>query len=111
VPGHRFTVALAIVGALAKARGGALRGLAMHELAATLSTDPLQVEPVVDTLVEMDWVALLDEDGAQRLVLLADPATTPARALIDAMLLAPSYAARPLRERWGVERMTLADLI
>jgi membrane protein len=111
LPGHRFTIALAIIGALARARSGSLRGLAMHELAAALSTDPLQVEPVVDTLVAMDWAARLEEDGAQRLVLLADPATTPARALIDAMLLAPSFAARTLRERWGVDRLMLADLI
>ena len=110
-PGQRFTIALAIIGALARARSGALHGLAMHELAASLSTDPLQVEPVVDTLVEMDWAARLEEDGAQRLVLLADPATTPARALIDAMLIAPTFSARTLRERWGVDRLMLADLI
>jgi membrane protein len=110
-PGQRFTIALSIIGALARARSGALRGLAMHELAASLSTDPLQLEPVVDTLVEMDWAARLEEDGAQRVVLLADPATTPARALIDAMLIAPSFGARTLRERWGVDRLTIGDLI
>jgi membrane protein len=110
-PGQRFTIALAIIGALARARSGAVHGLAMHELAEALATDPLQVEPVVDTLVEMDWAARLEEDGAQRLVLLADPATTPARALIDAMLIGPSFASRTLRERWGVDRLMLADLI
>jgi hypothetical protein len=31
--------------------------------------------------------------------------------LIDALLLAPAPAARALRERFGVERLSLADLI
>jgi membrane protein len=110
-PGHRFTIALAVIGALSRARSGKSRGLAMHELAAAMATDPLQVEPVVDTLVKMDWVARLAEEGGQRLVLLAEPATTPARPLIDELLLEPAQAARVFRERAGFDRLTLADLI
>lgn len=110
-PGQRFTLALAVLAALARARSGPARGLAMHELAAAVATDPLQVEPIVETLVGMDWVARLDEEGGQRLVLLADPPATSARPLIDALLLGPAPAARAMRERFGVERLTLADLI
>jgi membrane protein len=110
-PGHRFALALAVIAALARARGGNAHGLAMHDLAAVLGTDPLQVEPVADTLVEMDWLARLDEAGAQRLVLLADPAATPARALVNAMLLEATPSTRAFRERTGLERMTLADLL
>lgn len=110
-PGQAFTLALAVVGALARSREGPARGLAMHDLAGAVATDPLQVEPVVETLVAMDWVARLDEEGGQRLVLLADPASTSARPLIDSLLLGPAPAARQLRERFGVERLTLADLI
>jgi membrane protein len=110
-PGHRFALALSVIGVLALARSGALRGLAMHELAAALGTDPLQVEPVADRLVEMDWVARLEEEGGQRLVLLADPATTPARALVDSLLLESTPATKAFRERTGLERLTVADLI
>lgn len=110
-PGQAFTLALAVVGALARSREGPARGLAMHDLAGAVATDPLQVEPLVETLVAMDWVARLDEEGSQRLVLLADPASTSARPLIDSLLLGPAPAARQLRERFGVERLTLADLI
>ncbi len=110
-PGQRFTLALAVLGALARARSGPARGLAMHQIAAAVATDPLQVEPVVETLVAMDWLARLDEEGGQRLVLLADPAATSARPLIDALLLSPTPAARALRERFAVDRLTLADLI
>lgn len=110
-PGHRFTLALAVLRELARARSGAQRGLALLDLAAAVATDPLQVETVVDTLVAMDWVALLDEEEGQRVVLLADPLTTPARLLVDDLLLMPSAAARAFRERAGVDRLTLADLI
>jgi membrane protein len=110
-PGQRFTLALAVLGALARARSGPVRGLAMHEIAGAVGTDPLQVEPVVESLVGMDWLARLDEEGGQRLVLLADPATTSARPLIDALLLSPAPAARVLRERFAVDRLTLADLV
>ena len=110
-PGHRFALALAVIAALARVRSSNLRGLAMHELADVLGTDPLQVEPVVDTLVGMDWLARLHEDGGQRLVLLADPASTPARALVNAMLLEATPATRAFRERTGLERLMLADLI
>jgi membrane protein len=110
-PGHRFALALSVIGALARAKSGNARGLALHDLAAALGTDPLQVEPVVDALAAMDWVARLDEEGGQRLVLLADPATTPAHALVNALLLESSAATRAFRERTGLERLTLADLI
>jgi membrane protein len=110
-PGQRFALALAVIAALARAREGSARGLSMHELSSALATDPLQVEPVVDTLQLMDWVARLDEEGGQRLVLLVDPASTPARALVGALLLDATPATRNFRERTGLDRMTVADLI
>jgi len=110
-PGRRFALALSVIGALARERGGPARGLAMHEIAAAIRTDPLQVEPVVDQLVAMDWAARLDEEGGQRLVLLADPATTAARPLIDALLLEPAGPARVFRERAGIDKLVLAELI
>jgi membrane protein len=110
-PGHRFALALSVIGALARAKSGSARGLALHELAAVLGTDPLQVEPVVDALAAMDWVARLDEEGGQRLVLLVDPASTPARVLVNDLLLESSAATRAFRERTGLERMMLAELI
>ena len=110
-PGHRFALALSVIAALAQARSTAARGLTLPDLASTLGTDPLQVEPVVDTLQQMDWVARLEEDGGQRLVLLADPASTPARALVNALLLDATPATQAFRERTGLERLTLAELI
>jgi len=110
-PGHRFTQALAVIGQLARARQGAQRGLTLTELATAIATDPLHVETTIEQLLALDWAARLEEDGGQRLVLLVDPAMTPARLLIDEMLLAPGAGSRMFRERAGVERMMLAELI
>ena len=43
--------------------------------------------PVLETLVGLDLIGCLEEEGAQRLVLLGDPAETPA-APIDRRLAA-----------------------
>ena len=110
-PGHRFTLALSVVSELARARQAARRGLTLTELAAALSTDPLQVEPIVEALLALDWAARLDEAGGHRLVLLVEPAHTPARLLVDEMLLEPSPGARMFRERAGVESMMLGELL
>ena len=110
-PGHRFTLALAVVAELARAKRSQPHGRTLSELAAALSTDPLQVEPTVEALLALDWAARLDEDGGQRLVLLVDPATTPARTLVDAMLLEPGAATRAFRERTGIDRLMLGDLL
>ena len=74
-------------------------------------TDPLQIEPIVESLIEMDWVARLDEEDGPRVVLLADPANTPVRELVDALLLEPSAAASVFRARTGIERLTLGELL
>ena len=110
-PGHRFALALALIEALLHAKRGPARGLTLAELAASLSTDPLQVEPSVEALTALDWVARLDEDSGQRLVLLVDPTTTPLRALVDGMLLEPGAAVQRFRERSGIERLMLGDVL
>ena len=66
---------------------------------------------MIDSLVASDWVARLEEEGNQRLVLLCDPATTRASALIDLLLLGPDERVRSFRDRAGFERMSLADLL
>ena len=38
-------------------------GLTLAQLAASQRIDPLQVEPLLELLLRLDWVARLDEDG------------------------------------------------
>ena len=110
-PGWRFDLALAVLGRLQAARHGTRHGATLAELSAALQVDPLQVEPLLELLIEIGWAGRLDEDGAQRHVLLADPAATPAAPLIERLLLAPSALNRPLRERSGLPQLRLADLL
>ena len=109
--GYRFELALALLALLDAARHGGRHGSSLPELAEALRADPLEVEPVLELLVQLDWVARLDEGGTPRHVLLCDPARTPAQALIDALLLAPGSASRAFRERARLEAMTVSDLL
>ncbi len=110
-PGGRFGLALGVIGVLAEARRSERRGLDALQIAARLRLDPLQVEPILETLTQRDWLARLDEEGAQRYVLLCEPAQTPAAPLVDSLLLAPGERVAAFRARAGIERMTLADLL
>ena len=109
--GQRFATTVAVLRELDVARRGSARGLALDRIAERLRTDTLRIEPLVDTLIEMDWVARVEEEGAQRLVLLVDPATTPAAPLIDRALMSPTPATQQLRRRMALDTMMLADLV
>lgn len=110
-PGSRFSLALQLLGLLLAARRSPRRGLSLHEMAATLRHDPLQVEPVLDGLVHLGLAGRLEEAGEQRLVLLGEPASTPARPLLDTWLVLPDAATLPFARRAGLDGMTLADLL
>lgn len=110
-PGWSFTLAMSVLRQLHAARQTPQRGLSLEALAARLRIDPLQIEPLLDTLMAMDWVSRLDEEQAPRHVLLCDPATTPIGPLIDRTLLAPGAAAMSFRARSGLDAQTLAQLL
>ena len=110
-PGYRFDIALALLSRLAAARATERHGLSSVDLAGGLRTDPLLVEPLLDVLVELGWVGRLEEEGAQRHVLLADPEQTRAAPLIDRLLLAPTPEGQGFRTQAGVDGMMLAALI
>jgi membrane protein len=110
-PGHRFELAITVLRELALARSTSTHGLALDALAQRLRIDPLQLEPVVDALVALDWVGRLDEGGVQRHVLLADPAATKAQALIAQLLLDPSPVVRGFWHKAAFGELTLADVM
>jgi len=96
--GWRFQLAVEALQQLAMARSRPDKGLTVLQLAQALQADPLQVEPVMESLCGLDWVGLLDESlegGAARYILLADPDATPLQPLLQALLLpqadAPQY--------------------
>ena len=110
-PGQRFALALSLLRELDAARRQGARGVPALGLAAALHVDPLQVEPVLDALVALDWVGRLDEDGMQRHVLLIDPSQTPAQALVGQMLLQDQAGAAAFARQAGLATMRLGEII
>ena len=110
-PGMNLDVALDVLRGLRRSQARGDGGVASLLLAERLRLDPLQLEPVVDRLLAMDWIGRLEEAGAQRLVLLVAPAQTLARPLLQALLAEHSASLAPLWQRSDWERLTLADLL
>jgi membrane protein len=110
-PGARLQLAIAVLRQLEQARGASVRGLNAGELATALSIDPLQIEPILETLVGFDWVGRLAEGADPRFVLLCEPARTPAQPLLAQLLMEPSGASRGLWQRAGFETMTVRELL
>ncbi len=111
VPGWRFELAMAVLKLLDTARGAGAHGLTLATLATRLRADPLQLEPMLELLRGIDWVARLDEAGEQRHVLLADPARTPADALLRLTLLDPGPASEAFVSSSGWRQLTLRQLL
>jgi membrane protein len=109
--GWRFELALAVLARLQAARGAPRHGLTLPQLAADLHTDPLQIEPLLDLLVGLDWVGRLEDDGARRHVLLVDPAVTAAQALADELLLADTPLTAAARRAMRLGDVRLATLL
>jgi len=109
--GGRFALAVALLRELAAARRSQRHGLAIGELAARLRIEPLQIEPILDRLVLMDWAARLDEAGAQRHVLLCEPEATPLKPLVAAFLLDPEAEVGAFWQRAGFDTMSLGDVL
>ena len=109
-PGQRFALALRVLQALATHRGQSGAGVTLEVLSAELHVDPLQVAPTLEMLRGLDWCARLDEPGAQRHVLLVDPAQTLATPLLDMLLLSGNPATAVFRQRAGLNTMHLHEL-
>jgi membrane protein len=110
-PGQRFETAVALLAALDAARHTDRHGLTLETLAAQLRTDPLQIEPLLETLAELGWVGRLEEPGSPRHVLLAQPEITRIEPLVDRLLLEPSARVQPFRRKAALAQMTLADVL
>jgi len=111
LPGSRFHLAVAMLRTLARARQGTSHGLTSEQLSAVMRADPLQIEPILDSLVAIDWLGRLDEAGGARYVLLCDPATTKARPLLSQLLVEPTPALAGFWRQAGFDELNLKELI
>ena len=88
--GLRFQLALQALQQLNRVRFAPQKGLTIEQLSTLLWIDRPELEPVLETLCELDWAGRLDEENANeeaRYVLLADPDTTLMTPLFNALLL------------------------
>ena len=103
VPGFGFQLALECLEALDKRRHLPDKGLDRLSLAESLRVDPLVLEEVLAHLIELDWVAALDEEASRRprLVILMDPQSTSIEPLLSRWLLTPEVLSAPVYHGWG----------
>ena len=113
-PGWQFQLALETLGRLEQARGTTRRGMSASELAAALEVDALQLEPVLQTLVQLDWIGRLNEIDDQegtRYLLLADAQSTALEPLMRHLLLPQSQATAKLWQTGRLSSVYLADVL
>ncbi len=110
-PGWPFQLALETVQRLVLARDSRERGVSLEDLGHDLQVDPLDLERVLETLVDLDWVGQLKEEGVRspRYVLLARPEATPLAPLMHRLMWSPSAVTPALWSRW--QGLTLADAL
>lgn len=111
VPGFELELALECLRELWRSQSRGEGGIAALTLAQRLRIDPLQMEPVLDELLAIDLIGRLEEEGAQRLVLLNAPENTPAAPLLHVLLAQRSSSLQALWQRSDWQRLTLADLL
>ncbi len=112
--GWHFQLAIEVLQQLNKALLTARRGVSASQLAEQLRVDVLQLEPVLETLVALDWVGQLDEaggDGESRYLLLANPDATPLEPLMQQLLLGKAESVSNLWEKARWPAINLRDAL
>jgi membrane protein len=112
--GWQFQLALEVLRELHRARATARRGLSAPQLCAALELDSLQLEPVLETLVALDWIGRVNEVEDQegtRYILLADVQATAVEPLMRHLLLPHSEATTKLWKSGQLSSIYLKDVI
>lgn len=84
------------------------------ELAQALEVDALPLEPVLETLVSLDWVGRVNEVDDQegtRYILLADTAATALEPLMRHLLLPNTEATAKLWKSGRLSAVYLKDVV
>ena len=74
----------------------------------------MQLEPALEQLQALDWVGALEEqlpDGSQRLVLLANPDTTPLAPLLQTLLLEREASTESLWKNASLPSLMLRNAL
>ncbi|MET0542476.1 MAG: YihY family inner membrane protein, partial [Variovorax sp.] len=114
VAGWRFQLALEVLQNLHRAQSTPARGLGSAELVRRIRVDSLQLAPVLETLVAMDWIGPLAEvtdDDDPRYVLLADPERTSLVPLVGRLLLPPADSLQMVWQKAPLAELRLRDAL
>jgi membrane protein len=112
--GWQFQLALEVLRELHRARASARRGLSIPQLCAALQLDALQLEPVLETLVALDWIGRVNEvedEEDTRYILLADVQATALEPLMRHLLLPHTEATAKLWKNGKLSSVYLKDVI
>ena len=112
--GWQFQLALETLQSLEHSRDTVPRGMLASALAQQLRVDVLALEPVLDTLIQLEWVGQLvdsESDKASRFVLLVNPDRTTIEPLVDALLLDVTPGTLKLRTRAGWAETRLREVL
>jgi membrane protein len=112
--GWQFQLALDAMRQLLAARTTSARGMSAGQLADALQVEALQLEPVLQTLVQLDWIGRLnelDDQEATRYVLLVDVQGTSLEPLMRHLLLPHSEATAKLWASGRLSAIYLKDVL
>jgi membrane protein len=110
-PGWRFELALAVLKQLHLAQRGPEQGLPLAAVAVRLRADPLQLETTLELLVEIGWVARLDESPEPRHVMLCQAQSTALEPLVERTLLQPGPYSEVALQASGLSNLSLAQAL
>jgi membrane protein len=115
VHGWQFQLALEVLHRLEVARLIHEKGQALDALCAVLQVDPLRLEPVLEVLLQLDWIGQLeksaDQEGPARFVLLIDPAQTVLAPLLQRLLLSHNPVTGKLWQIGSFTSITVRDAL
>ncbi|WP_096664776.1 YihY family inner membrane protein [Polaromonas sp. AET17H-212] len=112
--GWQFQLAVELLQQLHRARSTTRIGLEGSELARALQVDVLQLEPVLETLMALDWIGQLtdpEDEHEARYLLLADPAATALEPLMAQLLLSQDPSMKSLWENGHFSALRLRDVL
>ncbi|MEY2954196.1 MAG: hypothetical protein RLZZ401_2283 [Pseudomonadota bacterium] len=108
-PGWQFQLALEVLQCVH--RDGTVP---RADLAVRLRVDAIQVGPVLEHLLALDWVGVVEASegvSAERLVLLVEPAGTRLAALVQRLLLPDEQSLKKLWENSHLGTMHLSEVL
>ena len=112
--GWQFQLAIEVLQQLHVAHHSARKGVSASQLAVRLQVDVLQLEPVLETLLALDWAGQLDEakDNTEaRYLLMADPDSTRLEPLLERLLLDKSSSLSRFWSNGAWPQLRLRDAL